>query len=226
MNNPHSILLPLLACAVLAATGCFSLAGLSQDPPAKRHYLLAAAPAPTTANGANHSNAPAEAASTEPGDAALLQVNKAYVAAPYHEKSLVYRIAKDQYSTDYYHEFLVSPAQMVTQLTVDWLQKSRAWPRVHHSGQAAGASRVLDLNVLELYGDYQEAKSPAAVVRLRVTLWSVNPEDGAQRSLYEKDYAARVDVADREASTLVAGFNEALAQVLGEMAADLRKQRE
>ncbi len=229
MKYPLPILLPLLASLPLAATGCFSLEGLSQDPPAKTHYLLAAAPAPAAANGAEASGSvasPAEASAAEGAEAPLLQVNKAYVAAPFHEKSFVYRIGKNQYSTDYYHEFLVSPAQMVTQLAVDWLRKSGTWAKVHHSGEAVTASRALDLNLLELYGDYQEAASPRAVVRLRVTLWAVNGEDGSQTSLLEKEYSARVDVADREPGSLVGGFNEGLKQVLGKMAADLQKHRQ
>jgi hypothetical protein len=216
------VVLPLLLLP-LVTTSCFSL-DLAQDPPSKSHYLLAAKP--TLAGGSTDASGskttPAEATANK---ASILQVNKAYVAAPFHEKSFVYRIGENQYTSDYYHEVLVSPSQMVTQLAVDWLRKSRAWPEVHHSGQAVTAARSLDLNLLELYGDYRQLGSQQAVVRLRATLWAVDAEDGSQRSVFGKEYTARVDIPDREGKSLVAGMNQALEQVLGKLSADLRDKR-
>ena len=131
--------------------------------------------------------------------------------------------APGSWPPDYYQEFLVSPSQMITELTVDWLRTSGAWPRVHHAG-AATAGRVLDLTVLALYGDYRQADSQQVVVHLRTEFSSVDTDDNI-RSLLEKDYVARVNIRDRQARTLVAGMNRALEQVLGKLAADLRSQR-
>lgn len=203
---------------VLSLAGCFSL-DLAQEPPSKQQYLLGAAPKPSSAESGP---AAAEAAATT--DLGALQVNKAFVAAPFHEKSLVYRIGDNQYTTDYYHEFLVSPAQRITQLAVDFLRGSGASPRAHQDSTSA-AERVLDLTVLELYGDYREAGRQQAVLRLRAVLSAPDPEDDSLRPLFEKDYDARVDTADRQASTLVAGMNRALEEVLGKLAADLRNRR-
>ncbi len=216
MKYQYPFLFSLAVCVLLVTTGCLSL-GLAQEPPTKHQYILAAVSRPP-ADGSG--TAAAEAAAT---DLPLLQVNKAFVAAPYHEKSLVYRIGDNEYTTDYYQEFLVSPSQMITELTVDWLRTSGAWPRVHHAG-AATAGRVLDLTVLALYGDYRQADSQQVVVHLRTAFSSVDTDDNI-RSLLEKDYVARVNIKDRQARTLVAGMNRALEQVLGKLAADLRSQR-
>jgi len=210
------LLSSLAALAAVVTTGCFSL-DVAQEPPTKHQYLLAIAP-PLPADGAG--TGAAEAAVT---DQPLLQVSKAFVAAPFHEKSLVYRIGDNKYTADYYQEFLVSPSQMITQLTVDWLRTSGAWPRVDHVG-APTTGRILDLTVRELYGDYRREGSEQAVVRLRAQLSSLDAEDNTRR-LMEKDYVARVKIKDREAETLVSGLNQALEQVLEKLAADLRSQR-
>ncbi len=211
-GNPLEL---LLLCSLLGMASCFSL-DLAQEPPAKRQYLLSAVP--------KASHDAADAAEATAAELPELQINKVFVVAPFHEKSLVYRIGEDQYTTDYYEEFLVSPAQMITQLTVDWLRRSGAWPRAHEGGTAT-AARVLDLTVLELYGDYRQAGKQQAVLRVRAAFSAQDPEDDSQRTLFEKDYDARVDIADRQASTLVAGMNHALEEVLGKLATDLRAQR-
>ena len=39
------------------------------------------------------------------------------VAAPFRGRQLVYRAAELRYETDYYQEFLIPPATMLTELT-------------------------------------------------------------------------------------------------------------
>lgn len=206
-------------CALLflLTPGCFSL-DLAQDPPSKQQYLLSAVPDPAGDGAA----AAVEAAAT---GLPPLQVSKAFVAAPFHERSLVYRIGENQYTTDYYQEFLVSPAQMITRLTVDWLRATGSWPGAEHGGTTT-EGYVLDLTVLELYGDYRKADSQQAVLRLRAKLSALDPEDDSQRTLLEKDYDARVDIEDRQGSSLVAGMNRALVEVLDKLAKALRDQRQ
>lgn len=211
MNYRHSFLLP---CLVM--TGCFSLGDLAQDPPTKHQYLLSAVAKPMSASGSKAREAAAS-------DLPTLHVNKVFVAAPFHEKSLVYRIAENEYTTDYYEEFLVSPSQRITQLTVDWLRKSGTWPQAHQGGLAT-AGRVLDLTVLALYGDYRNPGQQQAVLRLRAELSSLGV-DGKSSSILEKDYDARVEIEDRQAATLVAGMNRALEEALGKLATDLRSHR-
>ena len=96
---------------------------------------------------------------------------------------------------------------------------------VQHGSEASGAARGLDLNLLELYGDYRQADSQQAVVRLRATLWAAAAEDGSRRPAMEEEYSARVDIADREAKTLVQGLNAGLEQVLEKLAKDIRENK-
>ena len=207
----------LAAIILLPNAGCFNL-DLAQDPPAKRQFLLSAAPTDATGK-----PLPVATEATS-GDGPSLQVNRAYVVAPFHEKPLVYRLGEHEYTSDYYNEFLVSPSQMVTQLTVDWLRRSGDWPLVH-SGQLSIASHLLDLNLLQLHGDYRQKDKQTAVVRLRATLTAVDAEDGSQRVVFEKDYEAEKAIADRKADTLITGLNGALGECLKQLGQDLRKAR-
>jgi len=97
-----------LLCATLAACS------LTRSPPVKETYLLEPAMPPVVAR-------------TQPLSVRVSGVN---IAAPFRGRQFIYRMDTLRYETDYYSEFLVAPAAMLTEQTVRALSASRAFSRV------------------------------------------------------------------------------------------------
>ena len=87
-------------------------------------------------------------------------------------------------------------------------------------GSPRRPTRQLEIVLTELYGDFRAGPSPAAVVTVHVTLSETAPTAVA-RVLLDKTYTKRVPAATRTAAVLVAAWNTALTQVLGELAAEV-----
>jgi ABC-type uncharacterized transport system auxiliary subunit len=197
--------------------GCFSvdLEPLNKDAPVRSRYLLDV-PGPDT---------PSAAA---PVPDRVLLVEPVYAASPYDGRLLVYRTGPHRHEFDYYHEFLISPAEQLTQILRLYLGAAGVARRVVDSDSQAVADTLLSIDLRELRGDYRDPTQPAACVTLRAVLLGRDAAGELRAVRLAKDYATRValpvDAADHAAdpAALVAGFSQALSALLAQLGADLR----
>ena len=94
-----------------------------------------------------------------------LEVRRFGVDAVFAEKPLVYRTGPLSYEPDYYNEFLVSPAVMVTDRTRNWLADSGLVTQVLVPGSRIEPTHTLEGHITEMYGDLRDPAEPAAVLR-------------------------------------------------------------
>ena len=97
----------LLCCALAALLAACS--AITRAPAVRQTFLIE--PAPLSA-----------VTQSQPG---ALRVGTISVAAPFRGKSFVFRIDELRYETDYYDEFLVTPASMLTDQTARALVRAR-----------------------------------------------------------------------------------------------------
>lgn len=200
-------LLPLL---FLLPAACLSidLDELAKDPPEKLRYLL---------------QVPVEDATTEVSHAdATLVVEHVHATSPYNGRPFVYRTGENRFAADYYHEFLVSPGQQLTELTRHWLRARRVFADVVEPGSALVATRSLELDLVGLYGDYRGETVTAHLVA-RASLFARDSEGGTPRILTQKRYAISAPVADRTPDALAGGFSEVVRRFLDALAKDLAR---
>jgi uncharacterized lipoprotein YmbA len=190
----------VLGAAVLALGAC----GLSRPSPERQSYLLNVPPVE-------------ERAKAPPG-APVLRINRFTVAQPFDGKGLVYRATDTRYEADFYHQFLAFPATLVTENAMSWLATRGLFAAVVPSGSTLDSSHVLEAAVPALYGDFRG--EAAAVLSIRFLLAR---DDGTGGLLYDRLIERRVPLAARTPDALVRGLDAALAQILGELDADLRK---
>jgi len=189
----------LVGIAAIVLAGC----SLSRPAPVKQQYLL---------------DPPAPAAVAKPQSTSL-RVGTVNVAAPFRGRSFVLREADLRYETDYYNEFLVPPATMLTELTARALERSKAFSRVVSPGYSADADWVLDGFVSSLYADERDGKKVSADVAVSYFLFQSS--GGSGMPVWTRDYQKHVPLTATTTEAYAAALNTAFGEIFAELARDL-----
>jgi ABC-type uncharacterized transport system auxiliary subunit len=150
----------------------------------------------------------------------VLMVRDVEVSPLFENRSLIYRIGPDLYQADPYAEFLVLPSRALAHPIRACLRSCGAFQEVVEPGSLLEANTILEVHATELYGDFRKPDQLAAALSLRILVFS-SGSGQSQKFLSQKEYARRVPLKQQTAAALVAGWDEALAQIMAEVAADL-----
>ncbi|MGH7971939.1 MAG: ABC-type transport auxiliary lipoprotein family protein [Limisphaerales bacterium] len=152
----------------------------------------------------------------------VITIRSLRVAPPFDDRSLIYRTGEFAYNADPYAEFLVSPADSLRPPIRSWMRQSDFFRTVVETGSALKPNSMAEITILELYGDFRRPPEPAAVLTLRFVLLD-SPEGIPGKLAFEREYSRRVALNARNAQALMAGWNEALNQILVQLGSDLRR---
>jgi cholesterol transport system auxiliary component len=144
--------------------------------------------------------------------AAILEVRRFSIDAEFATRGLVYRTDEFKFETDFYHEFLISPALMITEKTRDWLSRAGLFDQVLVPGSRLEPTYTLDGNIVALYGDLRDPAAPMAVMELRCFL--VADEESAQTVVFAHDYKSTKPLESNSADALVTAFDACLVEIL------------
>ena len=78
---------------------------------------------------------------------------------------------------------------------------------------------MLEATVAELYGDFREGKSPAAVLTVQFAL--IDQGGARPRLVRERTFTSRVDLPQATPDALVRGYGKALAEILSQLVPEL-----
>jgi cholesterol transport system auxiliary component len=191
----------IVVCAFLAlAAGC---GALTREAPVRQTFLL-------------EPPAPPPGARSQPG---ALRLGTVAVAAPYRGKAFVYRTSELQFETDFYVEFLVPPAAMLTEQTARALDRARAFARIAGPGGSVDAEWVLDGFASALYADMRDAGKPAA--ELNITYYLTPAGGSEQTPVWTHEYRQRVPMRDSSPGAYAEGLNKAFGEIVAALAHDL-----
>jgi len=196
-RRPARTLAVALLCAALAACS------LTRSPPVKETYLLEPAMPPVVAR-------------TQPLSVRVSGVN---IAAPFRGRQFIYRMDTLRYETDYYSEFLVAPAAMLTEQTVRALSASRAFSRVVPPGSGADADVDLEGFASALHADAKKAGEPSSA-ELAITYYATTVGGGGTPG-WSKEYRRHVPLAQQTPAAFAAALNTAFGDILAELTRDL-----
>ena len=159
---------------------------------------------------------PAAVAKPQPTSVRVGGIN---VAAPFRGRNFVLREADLRYETDYYNEFLVPPATMLTELTTRALERSRAFARVVPPGYSAEADWVLDGFASALYADERDGKKLSADVA--VSYYLFQSSGGSGMPVWTHDYQKHVPLTGSTTEAYAAALNVAFGEIFTELTRDL-----
>ena len=208
MKPPSSSFSSLLAralgiVAAIVIASALVACSLSRPSLARRTFLLEPAPPPM--------------ASVQ--KLVSLRVGLVNVAAPYRGKAFVYRQDELKFEADYYNEFFVAPAAMLSEATAHALAAANVFRRTVSPGASDVGDYVLDGFASELYGDLREPSKPVAAVAITFYLSPANAL--APNVIWSREYRQRVPVSEATPDAFARAWNAGLSTILADLARDL-----
>jgi cholesterol transport system auxiliary component len=152
----------------------------------------------------------------------ILEVRRFTIDSAFDSKGLVYRKGEFEYEADFYNEFLVSPAIMITEKARTWLSQSGLFARVLDKGSYIEPTHTLQGNITALYSDLRERSSPLAVVELRIFL--IVDKSRKESIGLGKTYSASSAPKSEGAEGLVEAFDRCLEKILTDLETDLKEK--
>jgi cholesterol transport system auxiliary component len=156
-----------------------------------------------------------------PQNGHVLALRPIQVSPLFAGRSLAYRTGPESYELDPYASFLVPPATALAIPLRAYLRNSGAFQEVIEPGSPLVPDTIAQTEVTELYGDFRQPNQPAAVLSLRLLFLRAgaakNPE-----LLFQKAYSRRVPLHENTAAAVVAGWDQALAEIMAAATSDLR----
>jgi cholesterol transport system auxiliary component len=184
---------------------CAACVGIERSYPDKRYFVLEVSANPSSAN---------------PAANETLEVSNIRVSPRYADRSFVYRTSEAGYESDFYNQFLIAPASLITEEVRKGLIEAQTFKHVTGSASQSQSNYVLEGTVNALYGDFRNPSSPSAVLEMEFFLTSEIPAKPG--ILLQKRYAKSIPLSGRTPEALVRGWNQALEEILVSLAADLK----
>ena len=149
----------------------------------------------------------------------VLAVRPFSIAPAFQGKGLVYRTDEDQYESDFYNEYFVSPSAMMTDQTRDWLSESGVFAEVLLPVSSVKPTHVLEGHIKQIVADVRDKGDLQAVVELSFFLLEQDKHD--RKILFHKTYRVTQPLESRTASACIAAMNQCLSEILGDLEKDL-----
>ena len=191
----------VLACAAVALTAC----SIGKPIPQPTTYVVDPPMAARSTSAARRPEA--------------LRMGNVRVAAAYAGNALVYRLDDVQYTSDPYNAFIAEPGAMLGNRMAEWLDRAGPFETVAQPGSTRPVAYVLEATVTELYGDFREGRSPAAVLAVQFAL--IDQAGARPKVVHECTIARRVDLPQASPDALVRGYGKGLAEILSQFVSEL-----
>jgi cholesterol transport system auxiliary component len=169
-------------------------------------------------------NSAAPAVTNAPAGRPVLGIKKLDVAAPFDDRSFVYRTGEFAYTHDPYARFLVAPGEELLAPLRAGLAGQGDFSTVVGIGSALKSDVLTEITISQLYGDFRQPNNPQAVLSVRFTFY--NATNGvAVQSIFQKEYSRRQPIKPTSAAALMRGWNQALGEIVNEALADFRQAK-
>ncbi len=166
--SPRCVYVPAVLLLALLGSGCLS------RPAYTKHQFVLEAARPAQPPGRSRE---------------IVLAVRSFMADPvYNSRGLVYRKGESEYESDFYHEFLIAPQELLSSQTRNWLAQSGLFKTVLEPGSLLQATHVLEGNVLALYGDLRGQHPPEAMLQIRFFL--IATQGSRFHIVFTRDYRA------------------------------------
>lgn len=203
-NSQRVPFITVAAVAVLVLITLAGCSGIKNQYQQKRMFRL-------TAN--SHM---AQLQSQKTGEGLL--VKRFNISPEFESNSFVYRASQTRYGSDFYNNYMVPPARMITDLVMEDLYASALFSPISQNTLAEVRYQLWG-KVIDLYTDIQDKDLPVAVVTLRLVL-DKNTGQGFKPVIH-KTYRSRIPLDDPSPDSMVSALSQGLTQILNEFHLDM-----
>ncbi len=158
---------------------------------------------------------------SSPDTETVLKVRRFRVSPKYEGKGFVYRLKDLSYESDFYNEFFISPASLLTEEIRKWVAGSGLFQHVVDPSSYMDPNYVLEGAVTSLYGDYGVSAAPKGILEMQFFL--LDEASASPEIIFQSKYRKEEPLKDNTPDALVKSWNEALKQILTEFETDLKE---
>ena len=152
----------------------------------------------------------------------FVSLRRADVAPPYGGASLVYRLGDHTIERDPYASLAAPPSWMLSAAIRGYLQNADFVRGVVSPAERLTVDAAIEPAITDLAGDFTNPSEPAAVLSIQFRVLEPDTGTGGMRPVLVKSYTRRMPIRERTADAVVAGWNHALGEIMGEFLADLK----
>jgi len=150
----------------------------------------------------------------------ILSVASLRISPRYADRSFVYRTSTAAYEADFYNQFLIAPESMISEELRKGLAASELFKYVVGPSNSLQPNYVLEGSINALYGDFRDPNRPVAVLEIEFFLYNQDP--AAAGVSLQKRYEKSVPLSEKSPEALVKGWDQALADIVAALVADLK----
>ena len=156
--------------------------------------------------------------------AETLVVSRFTINPVFNSKRFIYQVGDFEYESDFYNEFFIPPAVMITEKVSNWLIESGLFEKVTEStGYAVAPDYIMEGNIYSLYCDFRDKSLPMAVMEIHFFL-SKNESMKEPVVVFSKNYKFSFTFEKGVYVNLIKAFDSCLFEILARMEKDLTIQ--
>jgi cholesterol transport system auxiliary component len=164
---------------------------------------------------------PASAATNSVANGHVLEIKSLQIAPPFDGRSLIYRTGEFSYQRDPYAKFLGLPAEGLVGPVSEMLRRDGGFSEVVQPGSAVQPDTLVELTIIQLYGDIRKPRSPCAVLAMQVTF--IAATNGMPvKVILQNNYSKRIPINSTTPAALMEGWSEGLVGILAEATSDFQ----
>jgi hypothetical protein len=149
-----------------------------------------------------------------------IKIMNMYVASDFRGTQFTYRINENQYMSDYYNCFYITPDENIQEVIRNWFTKTGAFKYTLEDVTMVDTDFIIKPYLIAIFGDYRDATNPEAVLTLGFSF--LDNRGTKPVLLFYKDYKVIKKVDNKSSQDLVKGWNIALSDILIDFGTDLR----
>lgn len=159
-------------------------------------------------------------AKNSPNQGETLMVKAFSINSTFDSHAFIYRVGENEYSTDYYTEFISYPSKLITEKTSEALYGSRHF-RPTLTDDKKDITFRLSGRITRLTGDFIDKNNAKAVIELILIL---EKRTGSTFTpVLSNTYAADEPIPNTDPSSLVSGWNTGLSKILSQFITEFQQ---
>jgi len=152
----------------------------------------------------------------------IVALSRVSISPLFQSRSFTYRTAENSYEQDPYAGFLIAPERALAEPIRAWMRASGVFGRVAEPGSGLTATKVVEVSVNELYGDFRKASQPVGTMEIHFICYEV--KDGAAgRIVLDKVCARETPLMRRTPDALMAAWDADLREIMEEINSEYAK---